>query len=244
MQQTANFRTHANRDPRGRIRRLYAALQLERTVARNRDVEVLLIDPQNFLLFTPMLHQVASGSLYPTRSLCRSARPCARKNSCERRPRRSTSTARTVTVAYGLDRRTRMIRFDHLLIAAGSQTRFPATLRPHVHGMKTIHDALMLRSWLIGNLERAEIEEDAASRRALLTIAVAGGGFSGVETIGAINDFLRQISRHYPGPQRNRQRWPCSSPWSDCCRNSSRHWANTRRPGCAPPASTCACARK
>jgi NADH dehydrogenase len=104
---------------------------------------------------------------------------------------------RTVTVAYGLDRRTRTIRFDYLLITAGSQTRFPPNMRPHVHGMKTIHDALVLRNWLIGLLERAEIEQDAASRRALLTIAVAGGGFSGVETIGAINDFLREVAPHY-----------------------------------------------
>ena len=105
--------------------------------------------------------------------------------------------ARTVTVAYGPDRRARTIVFDHLLVAAGSQTRFPPGLRPQVHGMKTIHDALVLRNWLIALLERAEIEEDPARRRALLTIAVAGGGFSGVETIGAINDFLRQIARHY-----------------------------------------------
>ena len=63
--------------------------------------------------------------------------------------------------------------------------------------MKTIHDALVLRNWLIGLLERAEIEEDPERRRALLTIAVAGGGFSGVETIGAINDFLREVARHY-----------------------------------------------
>ena len=45
---------------------LYAALELERTVARDPGVEVLLIDPQNFLLFTPMLHEVASGSLDPS----------------------------------------------------------------------------------------------------------------------------------------------------------------------------------
>ena len=64
--------------------------------------------------------------------------------------------------------------------------------------MKTIHDALVLRNWLIGLLERAEIEEDPARRRALLTVAVAGGGFSGVETIGAINDFLHEVARHYP----------------------------------------------
>jgi NADH dehydrogenase len=63
--------------------------------------------------------------------------------------------------------------------------------------MKTIQDALILRNWLIGLLERAEVEEDPERRRALLTIAVAGGGFSGVETVGAINDFLHEVARHY-----------------------------------------------
>ena len=176
---------------------LYAALELERTVARDPEVEVLLIDPQNFLLFTPMLHEVASGSLDPS-SIVVPIREALRRVQFLRAETTAVDFAdRTVTVAYGLDRRMRTIRFDHLLIAAGSQTRFPPSLRPHVHGMKTIHDALVLRSWLIGNLERAEIEEDPARRRALLTIAVAGGGFSGVETIGAINDFLREVARHY-----------------------------------------------
>ena len=177
---------------------LYAALELERTVARDPGVEVLLIDPQNFLLFTPMLHEVASGSLDPS-SIVVPIRETLRRVQFMRAQTMAVDlAARTVTVTYGLDGRTRTIEFDHLLIAAGSQTRFPPPLRPHVHGMKTIHDALVLRNWLIGLLERAEIEEDAASRRALLTIAVAGGGFSGVETIGAINDFLRDVARHYP----------------------------------------------
>jgi NADH dehydrogenase len=175
----------------------YAALELERTVARDAGVEVLLIDPRNFLLFTPMLHEVAAGSLDPSsivvpirEALRRVEFLCAETTAVD-------FAERTVTVAYGLDRRTRTVRFDHLLITAGSQTRFPPDLRRHAHGMKTIHDALVLRNWLIGLLERAEIEQDAASRRALLTIAVAGGGFSGVETIGAINDFLRQVAPQY-----------------------------------------------
>jgi NADH dehydrogenase len=63
--------------------------------------------------------------------------------------------------------------------------------------MKTIYDALILRNWLIGMLERAEIEDDAEQRRALLTFVVAGGGFSGVETVGAINDFLHDVVPQY-----------------------------------------------
>jgi NADH:ubiquinone reductase (H+-translocating) len=176
---------------------LYAALELERSVARDRGVEVLLIDPQNFLLFTPMLHEVASGSLDPSSIVVPIREALHRVQFLQAEVTAVDFATGSVAVTYGLDRRTRTIVFDHLLITAGSQTRFPPDLRPHIHGMKTIHDALVLRNWLIGLLERAEIEEDPARRRTLLTIAVAGGGFSGVETIGAINDFLRQVARHY-----------------------------------------------
>lgn len=176
---------------------LYAALSLDRTVARRPDVEVILIDQQNFLVFTPMLHEVAAGSLDPSSITVPMRQALRHVKLCQAEVADVDFEARTVTVAYGLERR-RTIRFDHLLIAVGSQTRFPPWLRRHVHGMKTIHDALLLRNWLIGLLERGEIEEDPELRRALMTIVVAGGGFSGVETIGAINDFLRDVARHYP----------------------------------------------
>lgn len=176
---------------------LYAALYLDATVACRPDVDVLLIDPQNFLLFTPMLPEVASGGLDPSSIVVPIRQALRRVELFQAEATAIDFNARTVTAVYGLERRTHRIRFDHLLIAVGSQTRFPLGLRRHAHGMKTIHDALLLRNWLIGLLERAEIEEDPELRRALLTIVVAGGGFSGVETIGAINDFLRDVARHY-----------------------------------------------
>ena len=64
--------------------------------------------------------------------------------------------------------------------------------------MKTIHDALVLRNWLIALLERAEVEEDPERRRALLTIVVAGGGFSGVETVGMERGGARSRARRLP----------------------------------------------
>lgn len=176
----------------------YAALSLDRTIARDPDVEVLLVDPQNFLLFTPMLHEVASGSLDPSSIVVPIRQTLRHVQLVQAEATGVDLDARTVTAAYGLEGRTRTFHFDHLLIAAGSQTRYPPGLRRHAHGMKSIHDALLLRNWLIGLLERAEIEEDPGLRRALLTVVVAGGGFAGVETIGAINDFLRDVARHYP----------------------------------------------
>jgi NADH dehydrogenase len=64
--------------------------------------------------------------------------------------------------------------------------------------MKTITDAMLLRNRIIGLLENASVETDPSLRRAMLTIIVAGGGFAGVETVGAINDFVRGSLRWYP----------------------------------------------
>jgi NADH dehydrogenase len=176
---------------------LYAALHLDRTVARDAGVEVLMIAPQNFLLFTPMLHEVASGSLDPSSIVVPIRQVLRHVDLFQAEATAVDLAARTITTVDGVDRRTRTICFDYLLLAVGSQTRFPPGLSARAHGMKTIEDALVLRNWLIGLLERAEVEEDPERRRALLTIAVAGGGFSGVETVGAINEFLQDIARHY-----------------------------------------------
>jgi NADH:ubiquinone reductase (H+-translocating) len=176
---------------------LYAALYLDRTVARDSGVEVILIDPQNFMVFMPMLHEVASGSLDASSIVVPVRQALRHVEFLEAEATAIDFDKRTVTILYGVEGRTSMIRFDQLLIAVGSQTRFQPGIRRHALGMKTIHDALILRNWLIGIMERAEIEDNADRRRALLTFVVAGGGFSGVETIGAINDFLREVAPHY-----------------------------------------------
>src|SRR5438093_887213 len=64
--------------------------------------------------------------------------------------------------------------------------------------MKTLGDAVHLRNRLISHLEQADFECAADQRERLLTIVVAGGGFAGVETIAAINDFLREALPSYP----------------------------------------------
>src|SRR4030095_12328380 len=97
---------------------LYAALELERTVARDPGVEVLLIDPQNFLLFTPMLHEVASGALDPSSIVLPTRGRLRGVQYLQAQTTAVDFTARTVTVAFGVARRPRTIAFDHLLITA------------------------------------------------------------------------------------------------------------------------------
>ena len=66
------------------------------------------------------------------------------------------------------------------------------------HPMKSIDDAMMLRNHVINMLEQADVEsQDKELKRRLITFVVVGGGFSGVETVGKLNDFVRESIRHY-----------------------------------------------
>jgi NADH dehydrogenase len=64
--------------------------------------------------------------------------------------------------------------------------------------MKSLHDAIRLRSQILQHLEAANSEHESAVRRSLLTFVVAGGGFAGVETVAALNDFVREVLPFYP----------------------------------------------
>ena len=82
----------------------------------------------------------------------------------------------------------------------GSETNYfnlPG-LQEHALGMKSLGDAFLLRNQLIDLFEEADFECCADEREPLLTVVVAGGGFSGVETMGAINDFMRTAVKSYP----------------------------------------------
>jgi NADH dehydrogenase len=107
---------------------------------------------------------------------------------------------RRATVKYGVGGKHRELEYDHLVLAAGSENNFfgNADLERHAVTMKTITDAMLLRNRIIALLENASVEVDETVRRAMLTMVIAGGGFAGVETTGAVNDFLRGALRWYP----------------------------------------------
>jgi NADH dehydrogenase len=67
----------------------------------------------------------------------------------------------------------------------------------HAVGIKTLGDAVMLRAGVLAMLEAASVEPDPERRKRMLTFVVVGGGFAGVETVGALNDLARQSLRHY-----------------------------------------------
>jgi NADH dehydrogenase len=179
---------------------LYAAKQLDRTIAQRIDVEVTLISRENFILFTPMLHEVAAGDLSPSDIVNPLRRILRRVKVLEADIHAIDLTNKKIRCLGGLRDVELEFHFDHLLLALGAEPNFfniPGVGEWAVT-MKSLADAALLRNRMVALLEEASLQSDEAIRRELLTFVTVGGGFSGAETTGAINDFLRETARFYP----------------------------------------------
>jgi NADH:quinone reductase (non-electrogenic) len=178
-----------------------AARYLDRTAAKRANVEVTLVGRDNFILFTPMLHEVVASDLEPP-DICNPLRKLLRRVTVVSGEIRTINlAARRVTISYGIRELTRELPFDYLVLALGSETSFLGIpgVAEHALGIKTLRDAVMLRAGVIAMLEAASVEPDPGRRKRMLTFVIVGGGFAGVETVGAINDLARQSLRHYGG---------------------------------------------
>ena len=179
---------------------LYAAKYLDKSLAGRPDVEVTLIARENFILFTPMLHEVAAGDLSPSDIVNPLRRILRHVNVIEADVSDVDLNARKVRCVHGLDRSELEFDFDHLLLALGSEANFfeNAGIRDWSVTMKNLSDAALLRNRMVAFLEEGSLENDTAARRQWLTFVIAGGGFAGAETAGAVNDFLRETTKFYP----------------------------------------------
>lgn len=179
---------------------LYAAKYLDKHLARRPDIEVTLIARENFILFTPMLHEVAAGDLAPGDIVNPLRRILRHVNVIEADVQDVDLGARKVRCVHGLERGELEFDFDHLLLALGSETNFfdNAGIRDWAVTMKNLSDATLLRNRVVAFLEEANLETDPAARRQWLTFVIAGGGFAGAETAGAVNDFVRETAKFYP----------------------------------------------
>jgi NADH dehydrogenase len=180
---------------------LYAAMELEKRLARRPDVEITLVNRENFISFTPMLHEVAASDLDVTHIVNPIRKMLRRVNLFLGEVERIDLQAKAVVVAHGEDRHTHALPYDHLVIGLGAITNFYQLpgLEERALTMKSLGDAIHLRNHLIDLLEEADTEcaAQACLREPLLTCVVAGGGFAGVETIAAVNDFVREAVRFY-----------------------------------------------
>lgn len=184
---------------------LYAARELS-----NQLVDVLLIDRNNYHTFTPLLYQVATCGLDPSK-IAYPIRTIFRK-------------VRNVNILLGnvtaIDTHTQNVTvqtedevlhepYDYLILAAGTTTNYfnQETIERYSFPMKTLEEAVALRNHILGQFERAARLTDTVSREALTTIVVVGGGATGLETAGAVYELYNNVLKHdYKGKTELRTR--------------------------------------
>lgn len=160
--------------------------------------DVIVIDKNNYHLFTPLLYQVASSLLnpsdiaYPIRSVLRSG---GNVRFIMAKVDGADFGVNKLRTADGSD-----IPYDYLVIAAGSQTNYFAIPSVHLnaHGLKDLPEALELRNHILSCIESASREPDAEARRKWLSFVVVGAGPTGVEFVGALSELVRVVSLDFP----------------------------------------------
>ena len=173
--------------------------KLEKYFKNNSDIEIVLISEDNFLLFTPMLPQVASGTI-ETRHIIMPIRTITKKALFyEGRVKNIDPYGKTIDLWGNGNKRGISLHYDYLVVALGSETNFfgMSDLEKNAYQMKTLNDAVLVRNRIIDMLEQAENEVDPILKKSLLTFVIVGGGFAGVEVSGEIIDLLLDVTKYY-----------------------------------------------
>src|SRR5713101_2843675 len=175
---------------------VYTARYLEKLCKGRQDVEIILVSRDNFLLMTPLLFEVCSGTLdlrhcaFPIRSFLRTtqfAEATVQGIDLERRVVHLAAPCESAELAY-----------DQLVLALGAMTnRVMIPGSEHAFTFKTLADALLLRNHIIERFERADVEPDPERKRRLLTFVIIGGGLVGVELFGELTAFADGITPLY-----------------------------------------------
>jgi NADH dehydrogenase len=178
----------------------FTAKRLETMLSRTSDIEVALVNRDNYFIFQPLLPEVASGAIVPHQIVNPIRRMLPRTRFYASELLGIALERREVTILLGDGKRSHVLVYDHLVIALGTVldlSRLPG-MNEHALPMRTVADAFYLRNHVIGCLERADIEPDPEYKRSLLTFVVVGGGFSGVETVGELQEMVDNVLPSYP----------------------------------------------
>ena len=170
---------------------------------KNAPVDLLMVDRHNYHTFQPLLYQVATGAIevetiaFPIRRIFQ-----GQKNF-------SFLIADVLKInmeSNNIDTSRGTYTYDYLVLATGAATNFFGNkqLEHFTMDMKTIPQALNLRSMMLQNLEKALTETDADKKKAMLTFVIIGGGPTGVELAGSLAEMKNHIlEKDYPSLDKN-----------------------------------------
>jgi len=166
-----------------------------------------IVSPENFMLYTPMLPEAASGTLEPRHVVVPLRLMCPHAELILGRATELDTAQRTARVETEDDVVT--VSFNDVVVALGAVSRtlpIPG-LADHALGFKTLADAIYLRNHVLRRLEAASAASTEEHRRRELTFLFVGAGYAGVEALAELADLVRDALRHYPTLRDKPQHW-------------------------------------
>ena len=179
---------------------LNTAAHLEKLLSKHQDIKITLVSRDNYSLFTPMLAEVAGGGIEPSHIVNPIRASLKRTEFREGVVRHIDLANKVVETEHPQSHAPSALPYDRLVIALGSVTNYRGLpgVKEHSFGLKTMADAQAIRDHVLSVLEQAALVEQPEQRACMLTFVIAGGGFSGAELCGALQDFIERALRLYP----------------------------------------------
>lgn len=166
-----------------------------------------IVSPENYMLYTPMLPEAASGTLEPRHVVVPLRQMCRHSELLLGKAKAHDADRRRVQVQAG--ERLFWVRYSNLVVALGAIVRalpIPG-LSEHALGFKSLADAIHLRNHVLGRLEAAAADPNPTHRRRELTFVFVGAGYAGVEALAELSDLVRDAMRYYPDLRDIPQQW-------------------------------------
>jgi NADH:ubiquinone reductase (H+-translocating) len=176
----------------------FAGINLAQELLNSKNIEVTLVDKNNYNFFSPLIYQVATAFLEPSSISYPFRKFFAGKKNLKFRLgelQKVVPSENKIVLNNGV------LEYDYLVFATGAETSYfgMENVRKNAIPMKTLNDAIEMRNALLKNLEKAAICTNNAKRESLLTIVVVGGGPTGVEVSGMLAEMKRNIiAKEYP----------------------------------------------
>ena len=165
------------------------------------NVRISLVSQDNYFLYTPMLPQVSSGLIHPSDITIPIRKLCKQAEFYQATISSIDFEQKLVTITRTFDGKVHALDYDYLVIALGSSTNFfdYKNIEEHAFVIKTVEDAIAIHNQIIHMLESAAQTSDVDFKKKLMTFTVVGAGFAGVETMGEINQLVRDsVKNFYP----------------------------------------------
>jgi NADH dehydrogenase len=179
----------------------FAGVKCARTLEkllRGEQHRIVLFNRENHMVFHPLLAEVASAAVQP-KDVAAPLRQLLKQVECRTEDVLNIDLDNKFIEYEAHNSERRHMPYDQLVIACGTDANLAIVpgMDEHAFGLKTIGDALALQVHVMEQLEKAEVCDDGTGRRKYLSFVVVGGGFSGVEMAGELNELVRRSLKFF-----------------------------------------------